>query len=361
MKGGTPADLLLEWYEKSARDLPWRVGPRKTAAGMRQDPYIVWLSEVMLQQTTVVTVGPYFRRFLERWPTVKDLAAAPLEDVLELWAGLGYYARARNLAKCAKAVVERHDGAFPRSEAALRELPGVGAYTAAAIAAIAFDAPAVVVDGNVERVVSRYRRIETPLPDAKPEIKAATAALTPERRTGDFAQAMMDLGATICTPKRPACALCPWMGDCEARLAGVAERLPAKKAKPKKPTRRGTAYLLLDAQGRVLLQRRPETGLLGGMLGLPTTDWRDAEEAGPETGARPGTPADWRALDVEVRHTFTHFHLVLALEAARLATKQKFPLAAEETWADIAALDNLALPTVMRKALRLGLSALDAD
>ncbi|HVO17494.1 MAG TPA: A/G-specific adenine glycosylase, partial [Alphaproteobacteria bacterium] len=251
-----PAAALLAWYDRHRRRLPWRAGP-----GERPDPYRVWLSEIMLQQTTVATVGPYFTAFLERWPDVARLAAAPLDDVLHAWQGLGYYARARNLHRCAAVVARDHGGRFPDTEDALRALPGVGAYTAAAIAAIAFDRPAVVVDGNVERVVARLHAVDAPLPAAKPELRRLAAALTPDARPGDFAQAMMDLGATLCTPRAPRCVLCPLMAGCAARTRGIAEELPRRTAKPEKPTRRGVAFFAVDADGAVLLRRRDESGL----------------------------------------------------------------------------------------------------
>ena len=235
---------MLAWYDRHRRTLPWRA-----PAGERTDPYRVWLSEIMLQQTTVATVGDYFRRFVERWPTVEALAAAPLDDVLSAWAGLGYYARARNLHACAQAVAERHGGRFPEDEAGLLALPGIGPYTAAAIRAIAFDQPASAVDGNVERVIARLFAIETPLPDAKPEIHARAAELVPQQRAGDYAQAMMDLGATVCTPRNPRCVICPLMDGCRARQLGIAEELPRRAPKADKPTRRGLAFVLA-AQGR---------------------------------------------------------------------------------------------------------------
>ena len=251
---------LLHWYDRHRRTLPWRA-----QSGERPDPYRVWLSEIMLQQTTVATVDPRFKTFVERWPDVATLARAKRDDLLAEWAGLGYYARARNLHACARAVMERHGGRFPETEAALLELPGIGAYTAGAIAAIAFGQPAVAVDGNVERVIARYRGIEEPLPGAKDAIRSTALALVPAERPGDFAQAMMDLGATICTPKRPACALCPWNGGCAALAGGLTEELPRKMPKPEKPTRRGAAFWLEDGHGRALLVRRPDRGLLGGM------------------------------------------------------------------------------------------------
>ena len=318
--GDDGAAALLAWYDRHRRVLPWRAGP-----GERPDPYRVWLSEIMLQQTTVATVGPYFRAFLERWPDVASLAAAPLDDVLHAWQGLGYYARARNLHKCAIAVARDHGGRFPDDEAALRALPGIGAYTAAAIAAIAFDRPAVVVDGNVERVVARLYAVETPLPAAKPELRRLAGDLTPDERPGDFAQAMMDLGATICTPRAPRCVLCPLMAGCRARARGIAEELPRRTAKPEKPTRRGVAFFAVDAAGAVLLRRRAEQGLLGGMMEVPSTDWR--AEAWPMDEALRAAPlaADWRALPGTVRHTFTHFHLELTVLAARITGAADVP------------------------------------
>lgn len=318
---------------------------RPSARGVRPDPYRVWLSEVMLQQTTVAAVGRYFARFTALWPEVSALAAAPRETVLAEWAGLGYYARARNLHACAAVVAAR--GGFPDSEAALRDLPGVGAYTAAAIAAIAFDRPAVVVDGNVERVVARLFAIETPLPAAKPAIRARMAALTPTRRPGDFAQAMMDLGATVCTPRRPVCALCPLTGSCAARAAGLAEALPRKAPKAARPVRAGTAYVALREDGAVMVETRPETGLLGGMLGLPGTDWA----VGPPE-AMPPVPCAWRAAGT-TRHVFTHFTLALDVRAAWVGagTPGRFMPASQA---------RAAMPTALRKALDLGLAALSA-
>ena len=263
--GPQPGDLLA-WYDRHRRVLPWRAKP-----GEAIDPYRVWLSEIMLQQTTVKTVGPYFARFVARWPDVGALAAAPLDDVLRLWAGLGYYARARNLHACARAVAER--GGFPRTEAELTTLPGIGRYTAAAIAAIAFDDHAVPVDGNVERVVTRLFAIEEELPAAKPEIQRLAQTLAPDARAGDFAQAMMDLGATICTPVKPACVLCPWMEDCAARRRGDPQTFPRKAPKREGKLRRGAAFVAVRADGCVLLRSRPPKGLLGGMTEVPTTDW----------------------------------------------------------------------------------------
>ena len=261
---------LLAWYEAERRDLPWRYGPRKKA-----DPYRVWLSEIMLQQTTVKAVVPYFQKFVARWPTVSALAAAQLEEVLQQWAGLGYYSRARNLKACADAVVRDYGGEFPRAENELLKLPGIGPYTAAAIAAIAFGEKATPVDGNVERVVSRLFAVRQPLPGAKPEIRRLAATLTPQRRAGDFAQAMMDLGAEICTPKKPSCLVCPVQQDCSASAQNLAELLPMRGAKAARPSRYGIAFLVQREDGAVLLRQRPEAGLLGGMLEVPSTPWGD--------------------------------------------------------------------------------------
>ena len=340
---------LLAWYDEHAREMPWRVGP-KAPGGQRPDPYFVWLSEVMLQQTTVAAVTGYFRTFTERWPTVAALAGASDADVMAAWAGLGYYARARNLLKCARAVVSDHAGRFPDTAAELLRLPGIGPYTAAAIAAIAFDRPATVMDGNVERVMARLFAIEAPLPAAKPALKSRAAALTPVRRPGDHAQAVMDLGATICTPRNPACGICPLGPACRGRAQGIAADLPRKSAKKPKPTRHGIAYLARRADGAWLLERRPDKGLLGGMLGWPTTEWT---EIPPDPA--PPLPAPWHDPRLEVRHTFTHFHLRLSLRLATLPaeTPGRFVPKAEFRPAD--------LPTLMRKAFDLAQGAFDQD
>jgi len=335
---------LLDWWDVARRDLPWRA-----PAGRRADPYAVWLSEIMLQQTTVATVQGYFAKFLARWPTVEDLAAAPLEDVLAQWAGLGYYARARNLHACAVAVVRRHRGRFPRRAAALRELPGVGAYTAAAIAAIAFEEPCIAVDGNVERVISRLYALSEPRPRLKLEVERRAALLLPSARAGDFAQAMMDLGATVCRPRAPECGRCPWSSACEARRGGRAQDYPAKPAKLAKPHRRGAAFVLLKGD-EVLLLRRPGAGLLGGMTGFPTTPL--VEDVAPEAQlAHAPLTARWRRLDGAVRHVFTHFSLELTVFVARGAR-------ASGLWTSTARLDEQALPALMRKvAVHAGLIA----
>ncbi|MEM6578429.1 MAG: A/G-specific adenine glycosylase [Pseudomonadota bacterium] len=335
---------LLDWYDDHARDLPWRVSPERRATGVSPDPYAVWLSEIMLQQTTVASVKSYFDRFLYLWPTVHDLARADDAQVMGEWAGLGYYARARNLLKCAREVVERHQGIFPATEKELQTLPGIGPYTAAAIAAIAYDIPSVVVDGNVERVITRLRDIRTPLPAAKPMIKEAAERLTPQERPGDYAQALMDLGATICSPKSPACGICPWMDPCEARRGGVQSELPAKLPKKPKPTRYGFAYVAQRVDGAWLLERRPDKGLLGGMLGWPCSDWNDAPT--------PQYPldADWTQLDAQARHTFTHFHLVLTVFIAHV------PLATSPRTGDFLSQKEFRpgqLPTLMRKVFDL--------
>ncbi|GAA0581225.1 A/G-specific adenine glycosylase [Caenispirillum bisanense] len=342
------AARLLAWYDRHARRLPWRTPP----GGPAPDPYRVWLSEVMLQQTTVAAVIPYFERFLARWPTVDSLAAAPLDDVLVEWAGLGYYARARNLHKCARAVAEQHGGRFPDSEDALRALPGIGAYTAAAVAAIAFGRRATVVDGNVERVMARLFAVIDPLPGSKAELKRLADTLTPADRCGDYAQAVMDLGATICTPRSPSCLACPWQAGCRARLEGIAESLPRKERKADKPVRRGVAFWLRDDSGRVLLRRRPEDGLLGGMTEVPSTPWREGPPWLPDDALAhaPLPGIGWQPLPGVVRHTFTHFHLELAVVAG--LTPGAGPQAsADGRWVALPALGGEALPTVMRKVV----------
>jgi A/G-specific adenine glycosylase len=344
---GPPSADLLAWYDRHRRKLPWRALPGETP-----DPYRVWLSEIMLQQTTVKAVGPYFLRFISRWPDVGALAAAPLDDVLKLWAGLGYYARARNLHVCAKAVVERHGGAFPRTQAELSTLPGIGPYTAAAIAAIAFDAPAAAVDGNVERVVARLFAVERELPAAKADIRQLAERVLPSERAGDFAQALMDLGATICTPKKPACALCPWMDNCAARRRGDPETFPIKAPKREGRLRRGAAFVVLRADGFVLLRSRPAKGLLGGMTEVPTTEWtHEFDEASALTYAPlfARTKPKWRRLPGVVRHVFTHFPLELAVHAGNVPASTAAPTGSR--WTALADLPGEALPNLMRKVL----------
>lgn len=345
------APALLGWYDDHARTLPWRTPP---GSKKRPDPYRIWLSEIMLQQTTVATVGPRYHAFLEKWPTVSHMAKAPLDEILAQWAGLGYYARARNLHKCAIVVAEKFGGAFPETEEELKQLPGVGDYTAAAIAAIAFDRRAVVVDGNIERVIARLFRIERPLPGAKADIKERAGGLWPRRRSGDFAQAMMDLGASICRPRNPACLLCPITDHCAALAAGRQEGLPVKAAKKPKPTRAGSVFVLRNSKGEALFERRPEKGLLGGMLGLPGSEWR-ATPADPPEDPLIGAPAraQWRKTG-EARHTFTHFHLALDVFAA--TAPKGFRRAPDQRWIDPG---EAKLPTVMRKALDAGLA--DSD
>ena len=325
---------MLGWYDTHRRDLPWRA-----KAGERTDPYRVWLSEVMLQQTTVATVGPRFAAWVARWPDFASLARAEEADVMAAWAGLGYYARARNLVACARAVVAGHDGVFPRTETELRALPGIGDYTAAAIAAIAFDQPATVVDANVERVVARLFRITD-----KADIRPAAAMLTPVARPGDFAQAMMDLGAAICTPRTPKCLLCPLREQCAAYQAGDQERYPVKAAKTAKPTRHGTIFWARNG-GDVLLVRRPPKGLLGGMRALPTGPW----SAEPPGLAEAPAAADWRLSNARIEHVFTHFRLQLVLATA---TVGRHAARDGAEWWPIESLGEAGLPTVFAKAAR---------
>lgn len=344
MRDTVMSTTLLEWYDQHARTLPWRVSPGDQAKGIRPDPYAVWLSEIMLQQTTVAAVKEYFLKFLRRWPTVADLAAAQDAEVMAEWAGLGYYARARNLLKCARVIVSEYKGRFPADAETLRALPGIGPYTSAAIAAIAFDHPETVVDGNVERVMARFHGVTTPLPVAKPELTALAAKLTPKNRPGDYAQAVMDLGATICTPKNPTCALCPWSDPCTSRAQGNASELPKKTPKAAKPTRHGHIYLAQRRDGAWLLEQRPETGLLGGMIGWPGSDWSENPTPAPPISA------DWQELSTEVRHTFTHFHLMLRVYAAKVDQAAQ-PLCG--TFIPKEEFRPSALPTVMRKAWNL--------
>lgn len=345
-RDSAPAKKLLAWYDNHARDLPWRVSPRDRTKGIRPDPYRVWLSEIMLQQTTVAAVRSYFYAFTARWPTIAALAAADEEDILKAWAGLGYYSRARNLKKCADAIMADHGGAFPADLDALRALPGIGDYTSAAIAAIAFGIPAAVVDGNVERVVTRLKAIDTPLTKAKPAIKAEVAAMLDPERPGDFAQATMDLGATICTPKRPACLPCPLRSECAALDQGDPERFPVKAPKKDKPLRVGAAFVLVRDDGAVLLEKRAGTGLLAGMTQVPTTGWNARHDGETDSEAAPVAGTEWRRCG-QVRHVFTHFALDLtvwhALSNHRAGDGQ--------WWSPASELAGEALPTVMKKAI----------
>ena len=329
---------LLAHYDVHARRLPWRAPPGSNTA----DPYRVWLSEVMLQQTTVAAVGPYFAKFTQRWPDVQALAAAADADLIAAWAGLGYYARARNLLACARAVAHDHGGVFPDTEEGLRALPGVGAYTAAAVAAIAFGRRAVVVDANVERVVARLFAIDTPLPAARPAIRAATDRITPDARAGDFAQAMMDLGATICTVRNPACGICPLRQDCAAFATADPARFPMKAPKKAKPHRSGHGWWIERDDGHVWLIRRPDRGLLGGMRALPSSDWGDTPDATPPLSAA------WVSLASPVTHVFTHFSLALSLHHAHVRAGTTPP--GEGEWWPVARIGDAGLPTLFARA-----------
>ena len=338
---------LLNWYDQEGRELPWRVRPQARAAGQIADPYAVWLSEIMLQQTTVPHAAPYWQKFLEAFPDVTDLANAERDTVLAMWAGLGYYARARNLHKCAKMISEEFGGEFPNSEAELLKLPGIGPYTAATIAAICFDEATNIVDGNVQRVVSRIFKIEDPLPKGQKTYRDHAATLASPQRAGDYGQALMDLGATICIPRSPKCAVCPWQPHCAAFKDGQQAKYPKKTKKAKLPLRRGAVFVLFSG-GQVLLERRPDKGLLGGMMGFPGTPW----------GARPAAPLgaapmkrNWEKCEGEVRHIFTHFDLRLDVYTAQIKETSKETIDGE--WAKLAEIKSYALPSVMTKCLSL--------
>jgi A/G-specific adenine glycosylase len=334
------SDKILAWYDQNRRHLPWRSAP-----GVLANPYHVWLSEIMLQQTTVVTVKPYFEYFLAIWPNIKVLAIAPLDDVLHAWQGLGYYARARNLHKCANIVASEYCGLFPQDEKNLLKLPGIGPYTAAAISAIAFGKKTTPVDGNIERVIARLFSVTEPIPKSKSKLCELACSMTPDARAGDYAQALMDIGATICTPKKPMCNLCPLSGECKAEASGIAGNLPNRVPKKKKPTRVGTIFWLSNDKGEVLLRRRPEKGLLGGMVGLPSSDWQ--ENSPTQKKIFNDAPAEiaWKILPGRVRHTFTHFHLVLEVAAGQCIK----PELIEGIWSNASDFGSYALPTVMKK------------
>ena len=346
--GDSPAQLLA-WYDRHRRKLPWRAPP-----GVRADPYLVWLSEIMLQQTTVKSVGPYFEKFVTRWPDIASLARASLDDVLRMWAGLGYYSRARNLHACSVAVLRDYGGVFPDTEEGLRALPGIGPYTAAAIAAIAFDRRTMPVDGNIERVVSRLYTVEKSLPQAKPQIQALAASLLGDDRAGDSAQALMDLGASICTPKKPACALCPLNDGCAARALGTQETFPRKAPKKSGALRRGAAFVVTRGD-EILVRTRPEKGLLGGMTEVPISEWIAAQDERAALAQAPvleGVPR-WHRKAGVVTHLFTHFPLELVVYTARAPGGTRAPHGMR--WVKIATLKDEALPNVMRKVVAHGL------
>ncbi len=343
------AHRLLEWYDVHARTMPWRVPPHDHLQGVRAEPYHVWLSEVMLQQTQVATVKAYFLKFISKWPTVFDLANSDQEDVLKAWAGLGYYSRARNLKKCADVVVADHQGKFPQTFDELKKLPGIGDYTASAIASIAFDQPVAVVDGNVERVMSRHQGIKTFFPEAKAETKAMLAKILDRDRPGEFAQATMDLGATICTPKKPTCSLCPINEDCLGFKNDNAELFPYKKPKALKPTRKGAAFVIQNDNNEIFLCKRPEAGLLAGMTQVPTNAWNSNQDANEDTTDAPFV-ADWTHAGV-AKHTFTHFHLELTVWKTHQIMTPKIA----GWWCNINNIAEEAIPKIMLKVIKTAL------
>ena len=347
--GADFAALLLKWYDRHARPMPWRMPPAQSKQGLRSDPYHTWLSEVMLQQTQVATVGKYFLKFVAKWPSISDLASADTEDVMKAWAGLGYYSRARNLKKCAEIIVSEHNGRYPQNITELKKLDGIGEYTAAAIAAIAFNQPVAVIDGNVERVIARLYRIRKPLRQAKPEIHQIVSKLLCKKRPGDFAQAMMDLGATLCSPKKPACSLCPVAAHCAAFANADMEAFPVKASKKAKPTRKGAAFIIINNKGAVFLRKRKTSGLLGGMSEVPTSDWNSRRDGVLGVGAAP-FKANWKSCR-SIKHGFTHFHLELEV------WKTECEIAAGAGWwSEHDQIANEALPTVMKKAIEAGLA-----
>ena len=342
---------LLRWYDQNARQLPWRVPPSAPSVDssinqdlQQPDPYRIWLSEIMLQQTTVTAVIPYFNSFIRRWPTIKDLARAQLDSVLQAWAGLGYYARARNLHKSAAIIVKEHEGKFPNTKKELLELPGVGPYTASAIAAIAFGQSEAVVDVNVERVLARLFAVQETLPTAKTRLNELARSLTPKTRPGDYAQGVMDLGATICTFRQPKCEICPWLPSCKAYKLGNVDQFPKRLPKEKRPIRKGIAFWVVGVDGSVLLRRRPETGLLGGMIEVPSTNW---DVAGSMDLFKAPLLAEWNELPGKVSHSFTHFKLELKVMAARVKKNSRV----NGMWILPSGFSQQALPTLTKKII----------
>ncbi|NQV99259.1 MAG: A/G-specific adenine glycosylase [Rhodospirillales bacterium] len=330
----------MDWYDANKRTLPWRVE--------KPDPYHVWLSEIMLQQTTVATVIPYFEDFLRLWPNVAAMAAADLDEILHAWQGLGYYARARNLHKCATVIASAPAGQFPDTESQLLALPGIGPYTAAAVAAIAFNQPTVPVDGNIERVISRLYAIDEPVRQSKDRVQALAMKLLPKHRAGDFAQALMDLGATVCRPKSPHCDQCPWAMACKAHKMQAEEGFPVKPPKKQMPTRHGVAFWLENADGAIWMRRRPEKGLLGGMVEVPSTNWREQPWTEAEAREVARLNVEWVPREGTVRHTFTHFHLVITVWGGVITGNSN----ADGFWQQRDRFSELALPTLMKKIVR---------
>ena len=339
---------LLDWYGSHKRVMPWR------AVRGRPNPYHVWLSEIMLQQTTVATVGPYFQKFIQRWPTVSDLAGASQDEVLTAWAGLGYYARARNLHKCANVIDKEFKGKFPNAEAALLTLPGVGPYTAAAIASIAFGRQAVAVDGNVERVVSRYFAVKEPLPASKPLLKEKAVWLAQNNpNPADFTQAFMELGATVCTPRSPKCGLCPWQKTCKAKKDGITSALPTKLKKKSQPVRYGDVFWIVRSDGAFLAQKRGSEGLYAGMYQLPPTDWVKNAKVMRATALEGFEHVKFLPVDVKIKHSFTHFDLVLSLHVVKTQRKSLDKKLKDSLWVLPKDIDNYAFPTLMKKVMRV--------
>ena len=346
---------LLNWYDKHARSLPWRVSPQDRENGKLPDPYQVWLSEIMLQQTTIPTVIGYFANFLTTWPTIQDLADAQEDDILAAWAGLGYYARARNLKKCADILVKKYAAKFPNTEQELLELPGIGVYTAAAILSIAFNIPATVVDGNVERVISRLFSISTPFPDSKKLIKQHATQLQSSERAGDYSQAIMDLGATVCSPTKPKCDICPWQSNCSAYFNNNPEKFPVKKPKMSKPTRYGFAFVAIRTDGAILLRKRPPNGLLASMAEVPGSVWEPTPPTAKTQSSLKNLPlrGNWEKATKPVRHTFTHFHLNVIVWYTQIDKKVRAPTG--HWWSTPTAIATEPLPTVMRKIIATSL------